>query len=122
MMDKSAHKDGVKLGFGCPGTPTPNAKAVTFKGKLLARVPDGQWFVAIDDAWHHIEDGRQYYTRLVRAVHYSMQCCNVSTTGFRVKQVTSGPAFSTVCRDRNSAATASRCFGKSAECHARAPM
>lgn len=60
-LDDWAHRQGVKLVFSRPGTPTANPYSEAFNGRCRAQCLDQQWFASLAEARPIIEAWRIDY-------------------------------------------------------------
>jgi putative transposase len=60
-LDVWAHRHGVELDFGRPGTPTDNPFIEFFNAKLRVECVDQHWFTAIEEAEAMVEAWREDY-------------------------------------------------------------
>ncbi len=61
MMDMWAYRNGVKIDFSRPGTPTENAFCESFNGTFRAECLDTNWFQTLPEAKHIIDQWRWEY-------------------------------------------------------------
>lgn len=60
-LDEWAHRNGVKLAFSRPGTPTDNPFIEAFNGRFRQECLDQNWFGSLEDARTIIESWRVDY-------------------------------------------------------------
>ena len=60
-LDMWAHRNGVKLAFSRPGTPTDNPYIEAFNGRVRPECLDQNWFASLEDARQIIEAWRVEY-------------------------------------------------------------
>ena len=60
-LDMWAHRNGVKLAFSRPGTPTDNPYIEAFNGRVRQECLDENWFASLEDARQIIEAWRVEY-------------------------------------------------------------
>ena len=60
-LDEWAHRNGVKLTFSRPGTPTDNAYIESFNARLRQECLNENWFLSLADAQEKLESHRKEY-------------------------------------------------------------
>jgi putative transposase len=63
-LDMWAHRNGVKLAFSRPGTPTDNPYIEAFNGRVRQECLDQNWFASLEDARQIIEAWRVEYNEV----------------------------------------------------------
>ena len=61
VLDEWAHRNGVKLTFSRPGTPTDNAYIESFNARLRQECLNENWFLLLSDAQEKLESPRKKY-------------------------------------------------------------
>jgi putative transposase len=60
-LETWAHRQGVKLAFSRPGTPTDNPFIEAFNGRVRQECLDQQWFYSLEEARNCFEEWRKDY-------------------------------------------------------------
>jgi len=63
-LDAWAHRNGVRLAFSRPGTPTDNPYIEAFNGRVRQECLDQNWFASLEDARQIIEAWRVEYNEV----------------------------------------------------------